>query len=37
LVAPVWREVRDCTSAVLGSATIAAAAARASQDPMYYI
>jgi Rrf2 family protein len=37
LVAPVWREVRECTRAVLGSATIAAAAARASQDPMYYI
>ena len=37
LVAPVWREVRACTRAVLGSATIAAAAARASQDPMYYI
>jgi Rrf2 family protein len=37
LVAPVWREVRECTRAVLGSATIAAAAARASHDPMYYI
>ena len=37
LVAPVWREVRECTRAVLGSATIAAAAARAGQDPMYYI
>jgi len=37
LVAPVWREVRECTRAVLGAATIAAAAARASQDPMYYI
>ena len=37
LVAPVWREVRECTRAVLGSATIADAAARASQDPMYYI
>jgi Rrf2 family protein len=37
LVAPVWREVRECTRAVLGSATIAAAAARASKDPMYYI
>ena len=37
LVAPVWREVRERTRAVLGSATIAAAAARASQDPMYYI
>jgi len=37
LVAPVWREVRERTRAVLGSATIAEAAARASQDPMYYI
>ena len=37
LVAPVWREVRERTRAVLGAATIAAAAARASQDPMYYI
>ena len=37
LVAPVWREVRERTRAVLGAATIADAAARASQDPMYYI
>jgi Rrf2 family protein len=37
LVAPVWREVRDCTRAILGSATIADAAARASEGPMYYI
>jgi Rrf2 family protein len=38
LVAPVWREVRECTRAVLGSATIADAAARASDSPiMYYI
>jgi Rrf2 family protein len=37
LVAPVWREVRECTRAVLGAATIADAAARASHDPMYYI
>jgi Rrf2 family protein len=37
LVAPVWREVRECTRAVLGSATIADAAARAAAAPMYYI
>lgn len=37
LVAPVWREVRDCTRAILGSATIADAAARAAEAPMYYI
>jgi Rrf2 family protein len=37
LVAPVWREVRACTRAILGSATIADAAARAAQAPMYYI
>jgi Rrf2 family protein len=37
LVAPVWREVRECTRAILSSATIADAAARASDTPMYYI
>ena len=37
LVAPVWREVRDCTRAILDAATIADAAARASDMPMYYI
>ncbi len=37
LVAPVWRAVRECTRAVLGSATIADAAARAAAAPMYYI
>ena len=37
LVAPVWREVRECTRAILGSATIADAAARAADAPMYYI
>ena len=37
LVAPVWREVRTCTRAILGSATIADAAARAAEAPMYYI
>ena len=37
LVAPVWREVRDCTRAILGAATIADAAARAAEAPMYYI
>jgi len=37
LVAPVWREVRECTRAILGSATIADAAARATAAPMYYI
>jgi Rrf2 family protein len=37
LVAPVWRDVRDATRAILRSATIADAAARASEKPMYYI
>ena len=37
LVAPVWRDVRECTRAILGSATIADAAARAAEAPMYYI
>ena len=37
LVAPVWREVRACTRAILDSATIADAAARAAEAPMYYI
>ena len=37
LVAPVWREVREATRAILCSATIADAAARASDKPMYYI
>lgn len=37
LVAPVWREVRECTRAILCSATIADAAARAARTPMYYI
>ena len=37
LVAPVWREVRDATRAILSSATIADAAARATEKPMYYI
>ncbi len=37
LVAPVWREVRACTRAILGSASIADAAARAADAPMYYI
>ena len=37
LVAPVLREVRECTRAILGSATIADAAARAAEAPMYYI
>jgi Rrf2 family protein len=37
LVAPVWREVRETTRAILSSATIADAAARASEKPMYYI
>jgi len=37
LVAPVWREVRECTRAILGSVTIADAAARAAEAPMYYI
>jgi Rrf2 family protein len=37
LVAPVWDAVRECTRSILGSATIADAAARASAAPMYYI
>jgi len=37
LVAPVWSEVRACTRAILRSASIADAAARASETPMYYI
>lgn len=37
LVAPVWRAVEESTRAVLGSATIADAAARAHKAPMYYI
>jgi Rrf2 family protein len=38
LVAPVWREVREATRAILRAATIAEAAARANHDtPMYYI
>jgi Rrf2 family transcriptional regulator, cysteine metabolism repressor len=37
LVAPVWREVRERTRAILGSATIADAASRAAEAPMYYI
>jgi Rrf2 family transcriptional regulator, cysteine metabolism repressor len=37
LVAPVWREVRECTRAILDSATIADAAVRAAEAPMYYI
>jgi Rrf2 family protein len=37
LVAPIWREVRECTRAILGSATIADAASRAAEAPMYYI
>ncbi len=37
LVAPVWEAVRACTRSILGSATIADAAARASAAPMYYI
>ncbi len=37
LVAPVWREVRETTRAILRTATIADAAARASDKPMYYI
>jgi Rrf2 family protein len=37
LVAPVWREVRERTRAILGSATIAEAASRATETPMYYI
>lgn len=37
LVAPVWGAVRDCTRAILTTATIADAAARAEAEPMYYI
>jgi Rrf2 family protein len=37
LVEPVWREVRECTRAILRAATIADAAERANEDPMYYI
>jgi len=37
LVAPVWREVRECTRAILRSATIADAASRVTDTPMYYI
>lgn len=37
LVAPVWREVRECTRAILGAATIAEAASRAAEAPMYHI
>jgi Rrf2 family protein len=37
LVDPVWREVRECTRAILGAATIAQAAARAESAPMYHI
>jgi Rrf2 family protein len=37
LVEPVWREVRECTRAILRAATIADAAARTSENPMYYI
>ncbi len=37
LVEPVWREVRECTRAILGAATIADAAERTNEDPMYYI
>jgi DNA-binding IscR family transcriptional regulator len=37
LVAPVWSEVRACTRAILRSASIADAAARSSETPMYYI
>jgi Rrf2 family protein len=37
LVAPVWREVRECTRAILGSTATADAAARAAEPPMYYI
>ena len=36
-VEPVWREVRECTRAILRAATIADAAARTNKDPMYYI
>jgi Rrf2 family protein len=37
LVAPVWCEVRETTRAILSAATIADAAARATDKPMYYI
>ena len=37
LVAPVWREVRERTRAILGGATIAEAASRAAEAPMYHI
>jgi Rrf2 family protein len=37
LVEPVWREVRECTRAILGAATIAQAAARAESALMYHI
>jgi Rrf2 family protein len=37
LVEPVWREVRECTRAILCAATIADAAERTNEDPMYYI
>ena len=37
LVEPVWREVRECTRAILRSATIADAAERTNENPMYYI
>ena len=37
LVEPVWREVGECTRAILRAATIAEAAERTNEDPMYYI
>ncbi|HZL63444.1 MAG TPA: Rrf2 family transcriptional regulator [Thermoleophilia bacterium] len=37
LVEPVWREVRECTRAILRAATIADAAERTNENPMYYI
>jgi Rrf2 family protein len=37
LVEPVWREVRECTRAILRGATIADAAERTNENPMYYI
>ncbi len=37
LVEPVWREVRECTRAILRAATIAEAAERTNENPMYYI
>jgi len=37
LVEPVWREVRECTRAILRSASIADAAARTNENTMYYI